>query len=316
MLQTALPSKDVFLRLKHSEKLYTCVPSEEEWGLAQEICDKLKEIHSVIDFCSGTTNTIANHFFPMVCEIRQRLYKWVMDPSKVISKMASDMMEKFEKYWSGCHMMVATAVVLDPRYKMKMVEYYYSLIYGQDAETEIEKVRKFCYDLPHEYEDQDRFKVQRACNSGATSPHRDSMLVGNYEPDFLLEFDLLVKLSSNNGHVKSELDCYLDEKVLPRTPGFDVLGWWKNVGIKYPILQKIARDVMAIPVSTVPSKSVFSTHGKAVSTQRSKLEPKLLEALMCSKDWLMKDMAVTCSTAEPSCASEIDADDEGFNWWE
>jgi hypothetical protein len=52
---------------------------------------------------------------------------------------------------------------------------------------------------------------------------------------------------------KSELDMYLEEKVLPRSATFDILGWWKTNGIKYPTLQKIAKDILAIPISTVAS---------------------------------------------------------------
>ncbi|XP_059645226.1 zinc finger BED domain-containing protein RICESLEEPER 1-like isoform X2 [Cornus florida] len=243
----------------------------------------------------------------MVCQIRRILYKWVMDPSKVISEMASEMIEKLENYWSGCHMMLAIAVVLDPRYKMKVVEYFYQLIYGQDAETEIEKVRKFCYDLVHEYEN--RFEVQTPSNSDVTSLGPNSMVMGNDEPDspHSIKFDLLVQRSLNKECEKSELDRYLDEMLIPRKPDFDVLMWWETDAIGYPILHKIARDIMAIPVSTVSSKSAFSTRDKVVSTQRSRLKPELLEALMCAKDWLWKDMA-----AERSCASEIDAGDESL----
>ena len=38
MLSIAIVYKDVFPRLKQREKLYTIVPSEEEWNLAKEIC--------------------------------------------------------------------------------------------------------------------------------------------------------------------------------------------------------------------------------------------------------------------------------------
>lgn len=45
----------------------------------------------------------------------------------------------------------------------------------------------------------------------------------------------------------------------------------------------IARDVLAIYVSTVAFEFVFSTGGKVVSLQRSRLHPKTLDALMCNK---------------------------------
>jgi hypothetical protein len=39
--------------------------------------------------------------------------------------------------------------------------------------------------------------------------------------------------------------------VLSDDENLDILGWWKARGLKYPILQMIARDLLAIPISTV-----------------------------------------------------------------
>lgn len=40
-----------------------------------------------------------------------------------IQAMANSMIGKFEKYWSVVHGFMAMAVVLDPRFKMKLIEY-------------------------------------------------------------------------------------------------------------------------------------------------------------------------------------------------
>ena len=60
---------------------------------------------------------------------------------------------------------------------------------------------------------------------------------------------------------KNELDHYLDEETLPyhENDYFDVLGWWKLEGTRYPTLRQIARDILAIPITTVASESAFST---------------------------------------------------------
>ena len=73
---------------------------------------------------------------------------------------------------------------------------------------------------------------------------------------------------------------------MPRILVFDILNWWKANGPKYPTLQRIARDILAIPVSTVASESAFSTSGRLLSPHRSKLHPKTVEALMCAQNWL------------------------------
>ncbi|KAF7123708.1 hypothetical protein RHSIM_Rhsim12G0082200 [Rhododendron simsii] len=85
---------------------------------------------------------------------------------------------------------------------------------------------------------------------------------------------------------KLELDHYLSEAVLPKSTGFDILNWWKSHQPMYPILQAMARDLLAISVSTVASESAFSTSCRLVSPNRSRLHPDMMEALMCALSWL------------------------------
>ncbi|RYR40596.1 hypothetical protein Ahy_A09g046344 [Arachis hypogaea] len=51
----------------------------------------------------------------------------------------------------------------------------------------------------------------------------------------------------------------------------------------------MARDILAIPVSTVASESAFSMGGRIIDQYRSSLTPKMVEALVCTEDWLKED---------------------------
>ena len=93
----------------------------------------------------------------------------------------------------------------------------------------------------------------------------------------------------NNGDcavVADELDSYLDEKVISRMEDFNILSWWKTNANRYPTLARIARDILAIPITTVASESAFNTSGRVVSSYHNKLHPSTLEALMCCQSWL------------------------------
>ncbi|XP_052197185.1 zinc finger BED domain-containing protein RICESLEEPER 2-like [Diospyros lotus] len=61
---------------------------------------------------------------------------------------------------------------------------------------------------------------------------------------------------------RTELDLYLDEDVIVDNDQFDILLWWKMNGVKYPTLQTIARDILAILVSTIVTESAFSSSGE------------------------------------------------------
>ena len=48
----------------------------------------------------------------------------------------------------------------------------------------------------------------------------------------------------------------------------------------------MARNVLAIPVSSVDSECAFSTHGGVLNEFHSSLLPSTVEALVCSQDWI------------------------------
>jgi hypothetical protein len=60
----------------------------------------------------------------------------------------------------------------------------------------------------------------------------------------------------------------------------------------------MAHDFLAIPLSSVASESTFSTAGMIINKYRNSLSPKIVEALIFTKDWL-KD-----------CNSDDEVDDD------
>nr|GEY45704.1 zinc finger BED domain-containing protein RICESLEEPER 2-like [Tanacetum cinerariifolium] len=58
---------------------------------------------------------------------------------------------------------------------------------------------------------------------------------------------------------------------------------------RFPILSLMARNLLAIPVSAVAFKSVFSTNGRVLDIFRSSLSDKSIESLTCTQDRLRKD---------------------------
>lgn len=54
--------------------------------------------------------------------------------------MATNNKVKFEKYWTVIHGIMTIATVFDPRYQMKLIEYYFPITYGDHASSEIERI--------------------------------------------------------------------------------------------------------------------------------------------------------------------------------
>ncbi|KAJ3707570.1 hypothetical protein LUZ61_011275 [Rhynchospora tenuis] len=88
--------------------------------------------------------------------------------------------------------------------------------------------------------------------------------------------------------LKSELEQYLTEPLdaTALDASFDILAWWKLKVTVYPVMARLARDILAVPASTVTSESTFSTSGRTLSTVRNSLNNESLQALICAQDWL------------------------------
>ncbi|XP_050379504.1 zinc finger BED domain-containing protein RICESLEEPER 3-like [Argentina anserina] len=71
--------------------------------------------------------------------------------------------------------------------------------------------------------------------------------------------------------------------------GFEIAKWWKGNEATYPVLSKLAKDIFAIPCSTVASENAFSLRDRVVDPFRASLTPRMVEALVCTSDWLRAD---------------------------
>lgn len=292
MLQVALMYKDVFPKLAKRDKKYKCLPSDDDWDKAKDICSRFEIFYDVTLLFSGTKYPTANIYFPKIFEIKLALMEWVLESDVTIRTMAHKMLEKFDKYWDIIHGIMGVACVLDPRYKLMMLECCYNAIFAFNVDEKVQDVKEICYSLFHEYEN--KVKNSRVSSSNhatcsdsnaTTSSIISDSSVGKRVNIFEI-FDTRVKKDAP-GPQKCELDLYLEEAIIPRADTFDILDHWKAAQVRFPILSMIVRDIYAIPISTVASESAFSASGRFLSPHRNRLHQNTLEALMCTKDWLL-----------------------------
>ncbi|KAI8560296.1 hypothetical protein RHMOL_Rhmol04G0244300 [Rhododendron molle] len=96
----------------------------------------------------------------------------------------------------------------------------------------------------------------------------------------------------------SKVDKYLNDLCERKDiSDFDVVLWWKNNSNKYPILSQLARDVLAMAVSTVASEFAFSTGGRVLDPFRSSLSPSMVETLVCTQNWLLSTVPISLRQA-------------------
>ncbi|KAH9770127.1 BED-type domain-containing protein [Citrus sinensis] len=264
MLELAVKYKSVFSRLQTLEPQYKCLPSSEEWELAKQMLDYLRPFSKLTEMFSGTTYPTANLFFPLVCKMRIALKGWQTSDVPAVKNMADNMIGKFLKYWDEISGVLVMAVILYPRYKMMLINYYYPKIYVVGLENQLKRVRELCDEMMNYYEAKSattRYGVVGESSTALVVPS-DQSHIDFDDIDDMGYFDAYATQNSQPISSKSDLDRYLKDPLVKRIPDFDVLQWWKMNKGKYPILVEMAKDLLAIPVTTVASKSVFTSSSK------------------------------------------------------
>ncbi|CAA3027479.1 zinc finger BED domain-containing RICESLEEPER 2-like [Olea europaea subsp. europaea] len=205
------------------------------------------------------------------------------------------------------------AVVLDPRYKLEFVVHCIGILYDSvQVEATKTEVMKLLYALYNQYKGCHRSKNGASGSGGNEYNDRVTLLEGSDDDDDWddCNFDFgykKIKTSKMDFAGKYEVQRYLMEPIEDATDeNFNILKWWKINSSKFEFLSKVARDVLAIPVSMVAFESVFSTGRHILDPFRSSLTPKTVDALICTQNWLMEESRPLRVSEDRVCIKEIE----------
>ncbi|KAH7689719.1 Tam3-transposase (Ac family) protein [Dioscorea alata] len=311
MLVAAKDYKQAFACLENCDDSYNEAPSTEDWKKVEIVCSFLKLFYDSANVIMSTEDPTANIFFQEAWKILVELTNATKNDDDTVSCIAKEMHEKFDKYWKDCSLILAVAVVMDPRFKLKLVEFSFPKIYGEDAARYVAVVSDALHELYLEYVAQPLpltpayIEPEGGANMSNGNNDSNQGTITVSAGDGLVDFDIFISETAMDLHTKSELDQYLEEALVPRIQEFDILNWWKLNNLKYPTLSRMARDVLAIPVSMVgPGCSIFGvgTGGRMLDEYRSSLRPDIVEALFCTRDWIQYSPIVS---EPPSTTSTV-----------
>ncbi|KAM0906297.1 hypothetical protein ACQ4PT_016860 [Festuca glaucescens] len=287
----------------YASQKFEISPSEQEWKKAEAICEFLKAFEELTLTVSAHRKPTAHNFLPVVLCIRHALKDPGWQTHDVLKELALVMQTKLDKYWDPeekeneepnrrrkskeieLNVALVIATFLDQRRKEDYLYFFYSKVSSNEelvskqVDIALDWVKKYV----KEYE-----LLAATSTAFSTPPSQGNTTIGSpIAGKRKLEEEFAQYKSRQRSRVhKSELDTYLDESCEEDTLDFDVLGWWKKSAVKFPILSSMARDFLAIPLSTVASESAFSCGGRILGDTRSSLAPEMLQALVCAKDWL------------------------------
>ncbi|KAH0781586.1 hypothetical protein KY290_001184 [Solanum tuberosum] len=297
MLNTAVKFEKAFSRMYIDDHKYFkyCLdsggkiehPSSEDWRDVNVFLKFLEIFYQTTLKFSSTLHVTSNTFFHELFNLQSIIVNYSKCDDSLLTGMAKKMKGKFNKYWGDfddMNMLLFVAVVLDPRFKMKYVKFifknYYNSVEGCSKST---KVTDTLTSLYNHYKNS---IVGTSCETvGDQTDAVSEVSVMDTSDVWQSQWEKFLEKENNNVDDKSDLDKYLEDDV-EKIKDFNILTWWKASSERYPIVSRIARDILVIPTSTVASESVFSTGGRILDCYRSSLSPKTAEALVCSQQWL------------------------------
>ncbi|KAL9253482.1 Zinc finger BED domain-containing protein [Drosera capensis] len=287
--------KDVFL---HLEGWDHHLRSEEEWQKLSMVHKFLKSLYDVTCMISDATCSTVNVYLKALLMVHCRMLEIVRGPHCFLTNTIREMQRKLDHYWSENSLILSCAAILDPKFKIKFVEYCYMKLYGSsDVGVHVSKVVNALYCLFAEYKH--RTAQKSSLLAGSSSCHANFAGEGD-DGDVFGDYDQFLSVTSRSQGNKSELELYLEEPSYDLNCDLDVLEFWSNSAMRYPELSVVARDILSIPVSTVTSHFDFNIGAKTFSGIDSSMMPDTVQALICLQDWLV----ASHDTDEPTIASD------------
>ncbi|PWA35797.1 zinc finger, BED-type [Artemisia annua] len=161
-------------------------PNEEDWENARFFMEYLKIFFNVTKKVSGSKYVTSSLFFGELVTMHATISRMCLQVDEKKRKMALSMKDKYDKYWDNIdnmNFLLHVALVLDPRNKLRYLEYCLGLIYGMKSnksEEVLERVVSTLTDLYNHY----KMKLGKANDRNtATSSSSTSFFDNGYEVD-------------------------------------------------------------------------------------------------------------------------------------
>lgn len=218
MVVVAIGYKDVFSRYADKDLSYSFLPSDEDREKAKLVCNFLEEFDMITNLISGTDYPTSNLLLPELWHIKKILDEACSSEDSCLMKMATKMKKKFDKYWGDCNLLISLAAILDPRNKIKFIEFAFTEIYKSDnAVRHLNEIRECLYKLFEEYMSSHKLNIVEG-PSQSESQSQASKFTGSGKGKSRgrVQFDSMMRIVDILPTEKSELDVYLEEIFVSR----------------------------------------------------------------------------------------------------
>nr|KAJ0203001.1 hypothetical protein LSAT_V11C500280660 [Lactuca sativa] len=299
LLRSAYDVKDAFVEYSHQDPMFQKtvgrVPSHSDFEMIKKMMEFLEKFKKKTEKVLCSTKPIFHTYTREILDIEQHLRKHETNPDFMF--MVPDMKDKYDKYWGDYDTIsdyVFFATLLDPQCKSKFMKVVFTQMLkakNKDKKMsadEIEsKARAKVIDIECKLDKFFKTYLERS-NMTSSSQQETPEEVVNFDDENEFFGSYMTSGSFPSTSSESQLQRYLNEDPIGFDKGYDILTWWKNNAVRFPIVARMARDILGMQISTVASESTFSNGRRVITDYRTNLSVVIVEALICTQDWLRK----------------------------
>ncbi|KAL2897901.1 Zinc finger BED domain-containing protein RICESLEEPER 2 [Bienertia sinuspersici] len=279
MLKRVIEAKEALILFGTVDLSFEYVLTDEEWKIVEYVCNFLEPFDCITKLFSGSDYPTANLYFPYILAIEKLLVLGHNHKVPSIQDMASAILVKFEKYWSDYSIVLGIAILLDPRYKNVMIRSALGRLYiSGEVERRVKEIREAFIELYNFYDTSPSSSLPPRENG--TKQSSDGFGVNSLFED--------LETSYSYGSAQPTIDVYLNSALIPKDKhaDFDILKYWSANSPIFPVIARMAKDILAIPITSVASESSFSMEGRVLTKYRSALRTDNVKAFVTMQNWL------------------------------
>ena len=192
--------------------------------------------------------------------------------------------DKIIKHYKKTNWIHCVSLILDPRHKL---EGFDATPWGRELKNMSLKKFKSLYEIKYAYDDEtDNSSTIEKENANNKQNKTDE----NDKNDDIVDFGAIY-LKEDSVQIKNsntEIDDYFKSGRVKKST--DILQWWKTNQHVYPRLSKMARDILSIMATSVPSEQLFSNSKLILSKLRSKLDIESIKDFNCIHSWVKSNL--------------------------
>ena len=251
---------------------------DEQWQLISQLIVVLKPLPVATTALCEEHNVSVSLVYPVVYGLLKKHFPPVSDDRPAVKLFKETVSQELKRRFDPD----SEGIVEDPPVLASAIDprYHQLKFFSSELRSAIySKLKELAVEVHAESDE-----ARTVDESAAKRPRQDSAI------EFLLG-DSLGSVADTSSP-QDEVDIILREP--PVGPKTNPLKWWKLTEHRFPILSKVAKRLLCIQATSVPSERIFSTSGLIVNKQRASLKPENVDMLV----FLNRNLP--CTSRDPS----------------